>query len=725
GYVVEDGSVIIEHMGGETLMSYEIHVTQSNHTYVYSYENTPWEIGDQLKPPIDIELFNEEGEISILVFCIFENNEREIIFDGCLNEDIRIQIPPSASISVLFSSLRSNTPDEDLLCFGENIAPELNPTSIIYTWLLKEGESFEPLAYLLMPFDTNSGVLVRDYAGNHNGSVVDASWIATGVSGGAYQFSGNQYILLPYCFPGSYIDDLSIEVWIKTSAASGTILSFGRDNYCELAVSDTTIKWSTNSSDGIADVKGTCMVSDGQWHQIVVTYAASTGIASIFIDGELDISEQVHGNGEVLGSGNSPSGLLGKGTGRADREILFATGFETLDEKYNWNQHNSTEEGGEETENLFTDSFEGNQWGNWNDGGYDCSMYSAGSYSYDGSYSIHLRDDNGWGSSAYTDMISADTNGYSQMTLDFWWIAVSMENGERFYVKYYDGLNNHLIRTITIGTGQYSNNHFYHTICYVNETDFTFTDQARFVIECDGNSDYDHIIFDMVYVNVTGSDRIDCDLDLRSSSILTPHSGTYSLGGTGDFDPEYAAFNRTGISLEGYSDVQITIWYSYINTEDSDFLGLYYLNDLNWTPLFEINNPDIGSGQMPWTNINADIPDEINELFLQFKWMTSSTSEYVAIDDLEITGKPIGGENNFTGILDEVCIYQRVISSEQIYQNYLGTLNCDSNLSIIVAEEIGLGDVWKCVLTPKTSTIDGVPSESNTISIVDYPGGIN
>ena len=63
--------------------------------------------------------------------------------------------------------------------------------------------------------------------------------VNNGVVGGAYLFDGvDDYISLPYCFDGSTISEITVETWIKTSEPTGSILSFERDNYFELGITD-------------------------------------------------------------------------------------------------------------------------------------------------------------------------------------------------------------------------------------------------------------------------------------------------------------------------------------------------------------------------------------------------------------------------------------------------------------------------------------------------------
>lgn len=95
----------------------------------------------------------------------------------------------------------------------------------------------------------------------------------------------------------------------------------------------------------------------------------------------------------------------------------------------------------------------------------------------------------------------------------------------------------------------------------------------------------------------------------------------------------------------------------------------------------------------------------------------------MAIDDLEITGIRLAGEVNFTGTIDEVKIYSRVLTPEQLYQNYLCTKDGTTHCSVIVSEELHLDETWKCFVIPNDGLYDDVNSESNVIFLINYGGG--
>jgi hypothetical protein len=302
------------------------------------------------------------------------------------------------------------------------------------------------------------------------------------------------------------------------------------------------------------------------------------------------------------------------------------------------------------------------------------------------------------------------------------WRGNGWADGEDWWLRYYNGTAWVTILDIDYPSA-YTKSVWYHTVVYINESNYRFPTNMRLRFQCDASYDDDLVYIDQIYINATSYSRIECDFNLLPSTTLIPYTGSFSIGGSGDFDPEYARFNRTAIDLSGYSNVKISVWYSYKNTESNDFLGLYYRNGSQWKPIFEVTNPQMVGGQQPWTQVQFDLPTSLNVLRLQFKWRTTASNEYMAIDDLEITGVRLAGEINFTGIIDEVKIYPRVLTPEQLYQNYLCTKDGSTTRSVIVSEEIRLDESWKCLVTPNDGIQDDVATESNILYLINYGGG--
>jgi hypothetical protein len=729
GYVTDDGRVVLQHVGGEELDTYTIRVEQSDGPRVYRFDNDPWVMGECYYLPINEALFSEEKQVKVSVYTVLTDGSTKMIFDGIITPRDH---PPGPGTSplldpMLMTTLRTRTIDEDLICYDYTIVPNIDPVTFIYRWMVASTGPYSSLTRVLLPFDSQNPFQTKDYSGNnYNGTINGSTWTAQGKLGGAYQFNGDDFISIPYCFSDDYIDKITVEAWVKTSQSSGTILSYNRNKYWELAVTNGHVKWSTNSSDGAIDLTGAVIVNDNTWHLIAATYDASLGDCAIYVDGMLDTYQHTHAAGKLLGSGETPVGAIGKGTGVAGRQTIFSTGFEAQDEKNEWTENNATM--GQQQQNwtnLRYDTFE-TGWGNYVPGsnGTSADCYRSSAYKHEGTASACIRDNSGTYSSISLNAIDIDTPAYKSVKVDFWWMwrGNGWASGEDWWLLYYNGTSWVTILD-TNYPSIYTKGVWYHSIVYINESNYRFPTNMRLRFQCDASYDDDLVYLDQIYINATSYARIECDFGLLPSTALAPHTGVYSIGGSGDFDPEYAAFNRTDIDVSGYTSIEISFWYSYKNTDSSDFIGLYYRNGSQWKPIFEITNPVMPGGQRPWAQVLFTLPPSISVLHLQFKWRTSTANKYMAIDDMEITGVRLAGEINFTGTIDEVKIYPRVLTPEQLYQNYLCTKDGNTACSVIVSEEILLDESWKCLVIPNDGMYDDVVAESNILFIVNYGGG--
>ncbi len=719
GYVDSNGYIILEHAGGESFDSYRIVVRDENGTLLDSvtYVDEKWGIGGK-KMPSSTQLVSADEWVQVTVYKT-DREGQETIFDGMLKGNTVVSSGENNSNNpYLISSLLTNTTDEDLICFnktmnGETINASFSADAYVYNWKI----SGNPLASILFPMEKNNNTVVKDYSGNeYNGLISNAIWNENGKIGGCYYFNGQSLIDdIDYCFSDSTINDITVEVWVKTNESTGTILSYNREKYFDLGLSNGKIRWGTSASSSTDDTIGSQTVSDNQWHHIAVTYSSLTGVSSIFVDGILDVSESSHSTGSALGNGDMPTGEAGKGS-NAMVETIFSTGFETTFEEEKWNEHNAS--GEEETWDTLThDDFESG-WGNFEDGGLDCTLYTGGTYAYQGSNAANIMYGNYGGSFSYDNRRDVHTPGYKSLQIDFHFRAEGIENGEYFSVEYYDGSSWNEIETYTMAT-DFTTGTFYHEILWINESSYTFPTDMDIRFRCFADHWNDDIYIDEIYVNVSTSGRKDYSFELLDSSSLQPYNGSYSLGGYGDFDPEYVLFNRSGIDLSDYYNVTVSFYYKYDEVESSDFFGCYYLRNGGWQQLLEKASP---SGESSWTKVETQIPDDVEQFVMQFKWMSSSDYEFFAIDDLTITGSLIG-DANFTGYLDSLNIYERRLSEEQIYQNYLCGKDGESRISVIVSEETVVGQQWSCAVTPVNETIDAQIMSSDVITIIDYGGG--
>ena len=343
GMVDSEGQAVLKHMGGETITSYKVVIKYPNGTLVGSkeIENDDWSIDEKRYPcegVTDIVLSNESTKLWISVYVHEKDGDEELVFDGIIKGIPTKYIPPSPDEdAMLISSLRSNTVDEDLICFNYLIDSEINASSYVYNWLVN-GNS---LTDLLMTFDTNSTDNAKDYSGNgNNGSIVGPSWTSDGVIGGAYSFDGvDDYISIPYCFDGDYVGLITVEAWIKTSSDSGVIASFDEEQYWELGIKNGKVHWSSTAAGENAEISSISTVNDGIWHYIAVTYDYSNGYISIYIDGILDTNQSLHNPGDIIGDASRPNGYIGHGSKSSDVETIFSTSFESQTEEDKWSEN--------------------------------------------------------------------------------------------------------------------------------------------------------------------------------------------------------------------------------------------------------------------------------------------------------------------------------------------------------------------------------------------------
>jgi hypothetical protein len=144
---------------------------------------------------------------------------------------------------------------------------------------------------------------------------------------------------------------------------------------------------------------------------------------------------------------------------------------------------------------LSTNSFE-TGWEGWADGGSDCTRRNEPARSWDGSYSIRIRDNSGTASAMTSP--SYDLSEFSTVDIEFYFYPNSMENGEDFWVRYNDGSGWSTVATYARGTS-FENNSFYVATVTVPGGDAN----GQFRFQCDASANADRIYIDQV--TITGN----------------------------------------------------------------------------------------------------------------------------------------------------------------------------------------------------------------------------
>ena len=206
-------------------------------------------------------------------------------------------------------------------------------------------------------------------------------------------------------------------------------------------------------------------------------------------------------------------------------------------------------------------------WDGWADGGSDCSRY-GGSRSWEGSYSIMLRDNSGVASSMTSPAINL--SGYSQVDVEFYFYANSMENNEDFWVRYYNGSSWTTVATYASGSS-FSNNTFYVATVTLNSGNFNFANNAQFRFQCDASANNDQIYIDAItitasnpnnFIATNGPDlsikevgRLDESIALADEIILYPNPAMdYISLETSNTPERVMLLSLTGQILGDYRD---------------------------------------------------------------------------------------------------------------------------------------------------------------------------
>ena len=141
-------------------------------------------------------------------------------------------------------------------------------------------------------------------------------------------------------------------------------------------------------------------------------------------------------------------------------------------------------------------------WDGWSDGGSDAFRYS-GTRSYEGSYSIRLRDNT---SSSTMTLSNIDVTPYSQVVVDFYFYVYSMENNEDFWLQFYDGSSYITAASWVTGT-DINNNTFYNATVTLTPAQYNFAANSGFRFRNDASGNQDHIYIDQVTITGTNSSK--------------------------------------------------------------------------------------------------------------------------------------------------------------------------------------------------------------------------
>ncbi|MEZ4858066.1 MAG: GEVED domain-containing protein [Flavobacteriaceae bacterium] len=158
----------------------------------------------------------------------------------------------------------------------------------------------------------------------------------------------------------------------------------------------------------------------------------------------------------------------------------------------------------------------------WSDGGSDCARVLSSANSFEGSYSIRLRDNS---SSSISVSPVLNLTGNSQVTIEFHTKSISFENGEDFFVEFYNGSTYQIIGQYIAGT-HFSNGSFFTDTIVLNSSTYNFNANNRIRFRADASANDDLVYFDQVIIS--GDNVSNAPISIPSVSEGTPNIKDYT-----------------------------------------------------------------------------------------------------------------------------------------------------------------------------------------------------
>jgi hypothetical protein len=153
---------------------------------------------------------------------------------------------------------------------------------------------------------------------------------------------------------------------------------------------------------------------------------------------------------------------------------------------------------------LTYDTFE-TGWGNYTDGGADCSRYTGGTYASEGIAALNIQDNSDVDSSfALTSGIDVSTPGYTDIKVEFTYRGQGMDVGHSFSLDYWNGSSWQTVQTWVRGT-DFSNGVFMPATVNISSGSYNFPTDMKIRFMCNGKRNNDDVYIDVIRISALGS----------------------------------------------------------------------------------------------------------------------------------------------------------------------------------------------------------------------------
>ncbi len=574
----------------------------------------------------------------------------------------------------LNSSSNTNLTTENLTANPDAVGHE----KLIYNWSM-DGSAF---ALLNMPMDggllAEGNTKVRDYVGGNNASVTDAVYNATGGydGKGAYSFDGSG----DYLTTGTVSlanSDFTLSAWVKRSSSGGVdeIFSIGdatNDNAVQVRFLNTNELLCTWWGQWDTYPKTTTQYTDTNWHHVVCSYDKDSNDLRIYVDGVLGASQTMSvdmgGNGAAyIGTDSDLTGTTWFG-GNIDEVMIFD---KTLAPEQISALYNNRTDLIVSNETTYDEVWQACATPNDNtaDGATVCSnnlTIDSLSITLNSSLGTNYTSENLTVNLSHVGdeklFYNWSKNGSSIQLLNMPMDGGLLAEGSTKVRDYAHGINGTVTNAVYNGTGGYDGKGAYY-----------FDGSGDYITLADNPSMYDLSSNDnftvMAWIKIDQLGQYDGII----SKYHTASANNFfiRLSSSGSFN-QITFGGQT--SINSVSTVTTDTWYHIAAVMDGGTGKIY------------INGTLDNSGAV---NIPAS---------------TASDPIRIGVDYLV-------SPRYFKGHIDEVAIYNRSLSAQQISALY------NSQTDLIVSQETTYNETWQVCATPNDETADGATVCSNSLTI--------